>query len=67
MNFAITTRNIQQRATILNRAFDSEFITLSNVAIVQAHTKHDASLLDTICTNVRNDMETLSVCTKELR
>ena len=35
--------------------------------MVQAQTKHDASLLDTIYTNIRNDTQILNVCIKELR
>ena len=39
----------------LIKAFDIEFSTLANVAMAQAETKDDASLLDTICTNIRNE------------
>ena len=67
MTPTITTSNIQQRATLLIKSFDNKFPTLSNVVIVQAQRKHDANLFDTICINVRNDMQKLNVCIKELR
>ena len=51
----------------MTKAFDSEFTTLTDVAMVQVQTKHDASLLDTISTNIRNDINILNVCIKELR
>ena len=62
-----TSAIIQQKATIMCKTFDNEFTMLSNVAIVQAQTKHDASLLNSICTNIRNDIETLNSCIKVLR
>ena len=49
------------------KSFDEEIITLSKVAIEQAQAKHDASLFDIICMNMRNDLKTLDVCIKELR
>ena len=67
MSFVDTTADIQQQAKNLCKAFDSEFSTLIDEASVQAQTTHDASLLNTICTNMRNDMNTLNVCIKELR
>ena len=51
----------------MSKAFDNEFTMLTNVATVQAQTKHDASLLNSIRTNIRNDIETLNVCIKVLR
>ncbi len=49
------------------KTFDNEFTRLTDVATMQVRTKHDASLLNTICTNIRNDIETLNVCIKVLR
>ena len=51
----------------MTKAFDSEFTTLIDVAMVEVQTKHDASLLDIMCTNIRNDINILNVCIKELR
>lgn len=62
-----TPANIQQRATNLCKAFDDEFTTLTNVATIQAQIEHDGKILNTMCTNIRNDIETLNVCIKALR
>ena len=34
---------------------------------IQAQTKHDGKLLNTMFTNMRNDIETLNICIKALR
>lgn len=57
----VSTFDVQQRETILTKAFDSDLTTLTNVAMVQAQTKHDVGLLDIFCTNVRNDIESFNV------
>ena len=62
-----TPIDIQQRTTILCKAFDDEFSTLINVATIQAQIENDNKLLNTMCTNMRNDIETLKICFKELR
>ena len=49
------------------KTFDEEFTTLAKVASVQAHAKHDATLFNTVCTNVRNDPKELDENIKELR
>ena len=40
---------------------------LTNVAAMQAQTEHDGNILNTMCTNIRNDIETLNICIKVLR
>ena len=62
-----TPTDIQQRVAILCKNFGNEFTTLTNVATIQAQTEHDGKLLNTLCTNIRNDIETLNVCIKALR
>ena len=62
-----TSIDIQQCATILCKAFDDEFTTLMDVATIQAQTEHEGKLLKTMCTNMRNDIETLNICIKKLR
>ena len=57
----ILEKDAQQRDKKLVREFNAKFSTLSNVASIQAQTKHDATLFDTLCTNVRNDMQTLNI------
>ena len=49
------------------RTSDAQFTTFLYIALVQAQIKHDASLFDTVCTNIRNDIQTLNVYIKELR
>ena len=61
-----TPTNIQHREAILCKTFDNEFTTLTSVATIQAQTEHDGKFLNTMCTNIRNDIETLNVCIKEL-
>ena len=61
-----TLADIQQRATVLCKAFDDEFSTLMNVTTIQAQTEHNGKLLNTMCTNMRNDIETLNICIKAL-
>ena len=34
---------------------------------MQAQTKHDANILNTMYTTIRNDIETLNICIKVLR
>ena len=62
-----TLVDIQQWIIILCKAFDNEFTTLSNVASIQSQTEHDGKLLNTMCTNTRNDIETLNICIKAFR
>ena len=49
------------------KLFDKQFITLSNVALAQAHINHNVQLFATICNNVRNDLQTLDINIKELQ
>ena len=49
------------------RYFDEELTTLIVIASIQAQEKHDASVFDIVCTNVRNDIKSLDVCIKDLR
>ena len=41
--------------------------TFDNVAAVPEYTKHNTNLLNTMCTNIRNDIEILNICIKVLR
>lgn len=63
-----TPADIQQWATILCKAFDNEFTTLTDVVSIQVQMEHDGKILNTtMCTNMRNDIETVNVCIKALR
>lgn len=63
----IVNPNLQSKAKELVQTFDEEFTTLSEAASTQAQVKHDATLFDTLCINVRNDLKSLDECIKELR
>lgn len=56
---------VKEREVII--FFDSEFTTLSDIALVKAQTLHDTQLFQTTCQNIKNDLENLDVCIKELR
>ena len=62
-----TPTDIQQCTTILCKAFDDEFTTLTNVASIQAQIEHEGKLLNTMCANMRNGIENLNICIKALR
>ena len=49
------------------KTFDNEFTTLTNMATIQAQIEHDGKLLNTMCTNIKNYIETLNICIKALR
>ena len=49
------------------KIFDEDFTTLEEVASTQAWVKHDASMFDTVCTNVRNYLNELNGSIKDLR
>ena len=49
------------------KVFDDEFTTLSSVATSQEQKEHIDKFVDSMCTNIRNDIETLNLCIKALR
>ena len=62
-----TPTDVQQHATILCKVFDEEFRNLSNVATSQSQKEYNDKMLDNMCKNIRNDIETLNLCIKALR
>ena len=56
------TFNIMQQFCV-----DDDFSTLMNVSTIQVQTEHYGKLLNTMCTNMRNDIENLKIRIKELR
>ena len=67
VSYVDTPIDIQQKVAILCKTFDNEFKMLTNVATIQPQTKHDGKILNNMCTNIRNDAETLNICIKALR
>ena len=59
--------NVQQCTVVICKFFDEEFTNLSNVATSQAHKEYNSKMLDNMCTNIKNDIETLDVCIKALK
>ena len=54
VSFVDTSTNIQQRAVIVCKTFDNEFTMKEKI-------EHDANVLNNMCKNIRNDIETLNV------
>lgn len=61
----ITDTDPQVRVKKLISSFDSKLTQLKKVTTSQAQINHDAQLFATICTNVRNDLQSLDDCIKE--
>lgn len=47
--------------------FDNEFTNLSDIAKVKAQVAYEARMLLNISQNIRNDINTLDICIKDLR
>ena len=53
----IANLDLKVKAKDLVKTFDGEFTNLAKVVVMQEKTNHEAALLNTVYTNVRNDLK----------
>lgn len=56
-----------ERAREVMKAFDNEFTNLSDIAKVKVQVAYEAKIFHDISQNIRNDINNLDVCIKDLR
>lgn len=63
----VANPNLQAKEKELVKTFDEKFTILAKVAIMQALSNHNATLFNTMCTNMHNDLKEIDGNIKELR
>lgn len=66
LNIQVHENDIKKRAVKVLEEFDRNFKTLTKVATSKAQAEHDANIFAKVCQNVKDDLENLITCIKEL-
>ena len=63
----IANLDLQDKEKHLVKTFDEDFTNLAKVVATQVQKNHDASLFNTVCTNIHIDLNKIDGKIKELR